>query len=191
MIPQFRTEEVMRERLAELGYQVEFGCELIDFEQEAGGVVSRLRWGAREEVVYLCYLVGADGDRNSRSADWSHQACKTIRTESRWPTLSRRDELSAIFFKTSRSRSGAGGLPELAGWGAAYARSRQEGRGSDLHPAFNARSNFSAKSPETKTRSASRKEADSSAPNAVSKLRCAASQSRVASASLARPVGVS
>lgn len=64
MIPQFRTEEVMRERLAELGHRVEFGCELIGFEQEADGVLARLKEGTREEVVHVCYLVGADGGRS-------------------------------------------------------------------------------------------------------------------------------
>src|SRR5689334_15588427 len=33
MVPQFLTERVMRERLLELGHQVEFGCELIALEQ--------------------------------------------------------------------------------------------------------------------------------------------------------------
>ena len=35
MVPQFLTEGVMRERLAELGHRVEFGCELVRFEQDA------------------------------------------------------------------------------------------------------------------------------------------------------------
>lgn len=64
MIPQFRTEEVMRERLAELGHRVDFGCELIGFEQEVGGVRARLKEGAREELVHVSYLVGADGGRS-------------------------------------------------------------------------------------------------------------------------------
>ena len=38
MIPQFLTEGVMRDRLAELGHRVEFGCELIAFTQDDDGV---------------------------------------------------------------------------------------------------------------------------------------------------------
>lgn len=64
MIPQFLTEAVLRERLAELGHVVEFGCALIGFEQGADGVVVRLRSAADEETVHACYLVGADGGRS-------------------------------------------------------------------------------------------------------------------------------
>lgn len=64
MVPQFLTERVMRERLAELGHHVEFGCELIGFEQDGEGVTARLRAAAGEETVRVRYLVGADGGRS-------------------------------------------------------------------------------------------------------------------------------
>ena len=63
MVPQFLTEHVMRERLAELGHHVEFGCELIGFEQDGDGVTARLRAATGEETVRVRYLVGADGGR--------------------------------------------------------------------------------------------------------------------------------
>lgn len=64
MVPQFRTEAVLRERLAELGRQVEFGCELVGMEQDEHGVTARLARGTGEEVVRVRYLVGTDGGRS-------------------------------------------------------------------------------------------------------------------------------
>jgi 2-polyprenyl-6-methoxyphenol hydroxylase-like FAD-dependent oxidoreductase len=64
MVPQFLTEEVMRERLRELGHRVEFGCELTGFEQDDDGVSVRLKSDAGEEAIRVRYLVGADGGRS-------------------------------------------------------------------------------------------------------------------------------
>jgi 2-polyprenyl-6-methoxyphenol hydroxylase-like FAD-dependent oxidoreductase len=60
MIPQWRTEGVLRERLAELGSSVEFGVELTAFERDEEGVTALLGNG---ESVRATYLVGADGGR--------------------------------------------------------------------------------------------------------------------------------
>ena len=64
MVPQFLTEGVMRERLAELGHRPEFGCELVGLEQDEDGVTARLVSGAGEGVMRVRYLVGADGGRS-------------------------------------------------------------------------------------------------------------------------------
>ena len=64
MLPQFLTERVLRERLAELGGRVEFGCELLGFEQEADGVTARLVRAGGEELVPVRFLIGADGGRS-------------------------------------------------------------------------------------------------------------------------------
>ncbi|ROM34161.1 2-polyprenyl-6-methoxyphenol hydroxylase [Pseudomonas poae] len=64
MVPQFLTEQVMRERLLELGHQPEFGCELIGFEQDAEGVCARLVGKGGEESIRARWLVGADGGRS-------------------------------------------------------------------------------------------------------------------------------
>jgi 2-polyprenyl-6-methoxyphenol hydroxylase-like FAD-dependent oxidoreductase len=64
MIPQFLTERVMRERLAEFGHAVEFGCELLGFEQDDTGVSARLGSKRGEELVRARYLIGADGGRS-------------------------------------------------------------------------------------------------------------------------------
>ncbi|MEV0614599.1 FAD-dependent monooxygenase [Nonomuraea sp. NPDC050404] len=62
MHPQWRTEAVLRERLAELGGKVEQGSTLTGFEQDAGGVSARLGTG---ETVRARYLVAADGGRST------------------------------------------------------------------------------------------------------------------------------
>jgi 2-polyprenyl-6-methoxyphenol hydroxylase-like FAD-dependent oxidoreductase len=64
MIPQFLTEELMRERLAELGHRAEFGYELVGFEQDEQSVTARLIGPAGEEFVQSRYLIGADGGRS-------------------------------------------------------------------------------------------------------------------------------
>ncbi len=64
MSPQFLTEAVMRERLAELGRRPEFGRELKGFEQDAEGVTARIGGEGGEETVKARYLVGADGGRS-------------------------------------------------------------------------------------------------------------------------------
>lgn len=64
MIPQFLTEKIMRDRLAELGSRVEFGCELTTFEQDSHGVTAHLSRSTRAETVRVRYLVGADGGRS-------------------------------------------------------------------------------------------------------------------------------
>jgi len=64
MLPQFLTEQIMRERLAELGGGVEFGCELVEFEQDDDGVSARLSGAEGEERIRASYLVGADGGRS-------------------------------------------------------------------------------------------------------------------------------
>jgi 2-polyprenyl-6-methoxyphenol hydroxylase-like FAD-dependent oxidoreductase len=62
MLPQAVTESVLRERLAELGVTVEFGVELIGFEQNGDAVAATIKSRAGgTEVVRLSYLVGADG----------------------------------------------------------------------------------------------------------------------------------
>ena len=61
MVPQFLTEKVMRERLAELGHYVEFGLELVAFEQHEDCVTARLTGPSGQEVLRCGYLIGADG----------------------------------------------------------------------------------------------------------------------------------
>jgi 2-polyprenyl-6-methoxyphenol hydroxylase-like FAD-dependent oxidoreductase len=65
LVPQFLTEGVMRERLAELGHRPEFGCELTSFTQGCDGVVCRLSAiSGEKKCARVRYLVGADGGRS-------------------------------------------------------------------------------------------------------------------------------
>ena len=63
VLPQWRTEQVLRTRLSELGGTVEYGRELVDLDQDADGVTATVadhRTGAREEVR-AAFVVGCDG----------------------------------------------------------------------------------------------------------------------------------
>ena len=60
-VPQWLTEQIIRDRLAELGGKVELGTELAGFTQDEDGVTATLRQGGAEQVVRARYLVGADG----------------------------------------------------------------------------------------------------------------------------------
>ncbi|MGI5259647.1 FAD-dependent monooxygenase [Streptomyces angustmyceticus] len=66
MLPQWRTVEILRARLEELGGSVEFGCELTGFAQDADGVTARLRGpDGTGSDVRAGYLVAADGGRST------------------------------------------------------------------------------------------------------------------------------
>lgn len=64
MVPQSRTEAVMRERLAELGHGPQFGRRLIGFEQDAEGITARIADVDGEHRIRARYLVGTDGGRS-------------------------------------------------------------------------------------------------------------------------------
>jgi 2-polyprenyl-6-methoxyphenol hydroxylase-like FAD-dependent oxidoreductase len=59
--PQWRTEEALRLRLAELGGAVEFGAALAGFEQSDEGVSAVVVRGGVAETVTARWLVGCDG----------------------------------------------------------------------------------------------------------------------------------
>ena len=54
----------MRERLAELGFQPEYGRELLGFDQDAAGVTARVAGPDKVETIRCRYLVAADGGRS-------------------------------------------------------------------------------------------------------------------------------
>jgi len=62
LLPQNRTEAILRERLAELGGQVEFGTAFESVEQEEQRVIVRLSTG---ESLRTKYLVGCDGGHSA------------------------------------------------------------------------------------------------------------------------------
>lgn len=65
MLPQFLTEQVMRERLCELGGRVEFGVALTGFAQDGDGVTATLDGPEGEGILRTRYLVGADGGHST------------------------------------------------------------------------------------------------------------------------------
>ncbi|UPG74516.1 FAD-dependent oxidoreductase (plasmid) [Roseomonas gilardii subsp. gilardii] len=65
MVPQFRTEAILRERLAEFGIAPEYGCELLGFEQSADRVSVRIAGPNGPETTCCRYLVGGDGGRST------------------------------------------------------------------------------------------------------------------------------
>ncbi|WP_174556948.1 FAD-dependent monooxygenase [Nocardia mexicana] len=64
LLPQWRTDRILRDRFEELGGSVEFSTEMVDFEQDAEGVTAVLEHAGRRERVRARYLVGADGGRS-------------------------------------------------------------------------------------------------------------------------------
>jgi 2-polyprenyl-6-methoxyphenol hydroxylase-like FAD-dependent oxidoreductase len=62
LLSQARTENILRQRLAALGVEVERGLELVDLEQDAEGVtVSLRRADGSTEACRVRFLVGSDG----------------------------------------------------------------------------------------------------------------------------------
>jgi 2-polyprenyl-6-methoxyphenol hydroxylase-like FAD-dependent oxidoreductase len=64
MAPQFLTERVLRDRLAEFGHAPHYGCELVGTQQDATGVSVQLRDGSGEQAIRSRYLVATDGGRS-------------------------------------------------------------------------------------------------------------------------------
>jgi len=61
MVPQFLTERVLRDRLAELGHAPIYAHELVGIEQDADSVTARIETPSGHRIVQARYLVGADG----------------------------------------------------------------------------------------------------------------------------------
>lgn len=61
MLPQYLTEAVLRDRLAELGHRVEFGSELVGLAQFDRAVEAKIEAGNTVETTSARFLIGADG----------------------------------------------------------------------------------------------------------------------------------
>jgi 2-polyprenyl-6-methoxyphenol hydroxylase-like FAD-dependent oxidoreductase len=61
LIPQWRVEQILRERLADLGVHVELGAELRGFAQDADGVTATVG----DTEIRARYLAGCDGGRST------------------------------------------------------------------------------------------------------------------------------
>jgi 2-polyprenyl-6-methoxyphenol hydroxylase-like FAD-dependent oxidoreductase len=60
-IPQYATEAILRDELAQHGVQVQRGARVTGFEQDADGVTATLAADSGEQRVRAEYLIGADG----------------------------------------------------------------------------------------------------------------------------------
>lgn len=65
ILPQRRTDVILRERLEALGVPVRAGCEVIGVRQGASGVTVREQSGDRERETTAAFLVAADGVRSA------------------------------------------------------------------------------------------------------------------------------
>jgi 2-polyprenyl-6-methoxyphenol hydroxylase-like FAD-dependent oxidoreductase len=66
LLPQSRTEQLLAERLTELGVAIERNLELVGVTQDASGVTATLRHAdGRSEAVTTKYLAGCDGARSA------------------------------------------------------------------------------------------------------------------------------
>jgi len=65
LIPQWRTDRILLDRLTALGGDVEFDTELIGFHQDETGVTADLRRDGQVERRTADYLVGTDGGRST------------------------------------------------------------------------------------------------------------------------------
>jgi len=61
LVPQARTEGILRDRLASLGHAVEPGTALTGFTQDDAGVTATLTRDGALESIHTDYLMGADG----------------------------------------------------------------------------------------------------------------------------------
>lgn len=64
LVPQWRTEQVLRDRLAELGHGVEWGSEVLSLEQDDGAVSLDVQRGGVTRTIVARYAVGADGGKS-------------------------------------------------------------------------------------------------------------------------------
>nr|WP_298171264.1 FAD-dependent monooxygenase [uncultured Pseudomonas sp.] len=75
MLPQPETEQVLEQRLNELGHSIERDCELLGLRQHDNGVEVELRTGDGRERQHFDYVVGCDGGlskvRNELELDFS------------------------------------------------------------------------------------------------------------------------
>ena len=65
LIPQWRVEVLLRDRLMEFGGTIEWGRELSGVEQEDGRVVARVRVSGQDEWIEATWLIGCDGGQSA------------------------------------------------------------------------------------------------------------------------------
>jgi len=77
-LPQWRTEAILREHLASLGLEVEFGIEVASIEDDPAGLRVTLDGGGRTEIVTVAHMLAAGGGHDAtRRAMHEHLAGQT------------------------------------------------------------------------------------------------------------------
>ena len=64
LVPQWRTEKILRDRLERLGCRVEQGVEIVALEQDQAGASVQLLREGQAQTVAASYVVAADGGRS-------------------------------------------------------------------------------------------------------------------------------
>jgi 2-polyprenyl-6-methoxyphenol hydroxylase-like FAD-dependent oxidoreductase len=64
LVPQWRTEKILRDRLERLGCRVEHGVEAVGLEQDEAGARVELRRERQVQTIAASYVVAADGGRS-------------------------------------------------------------------------------------------------------------------------------
>ena len=65
LVPQWRVEALLRERLAGLGGRIEWGRELTVVDQADDRAIAHVRTGGKDERIEVRWLVGCDGGRSA------------------------------------------------------------------------------------------------------------------------------
>lgn len=95
LIPQWRTDQILYDRLLELGGSVEFNAEITGFQQDSNGVTVTVNG---TDTVRADYLVGADGGRSAvRKATGVGFAGETFPSERTLIGDVRADGLEGVF----------------------------------------------------------------------------------------------
>ena len=86
MLPQWKTCEILRDRLVELGGQVELGTALTAFAQNDEGVIGTLTHRGQAEQFHAAYLVrrltaeGVSSAKNWELASSENRTSRTVRS---------------------------------------------------------------------------------------------------------------
>jgi 2-polyprenyl-6-methoxyphenol hydroxylase-like FAD-dependent oxidoreductase len=114
LIPQWRTEGLLRDKLAALGAQVEFGTALQSLEQDENGVTATLSGDGSTQTVRVAWLVACDGGRSrTRSMLGVDFIGETLETHRMYVADVKAPQLSRDAWHVWSSTSGLVGMAPL------------------------------------------------------------------------------
>jgi len=83
LVPQWRTEHILRQRLSELGLQVEFGSKVLNIEQDNEGATVRIHFRGLPQSIRSRYVVCADGSQSPVSKSLGLKLARSTSKEER------------------------------------------------------------------------------------------------------------